>query len=100
MDIVNLVKEFGPWAMLVAYLVWQGWKREQRMARRLDHVEDSIREQLVKVIERNTSTMNLVLSSLRSRPCLHDHQPEPQAQSIPPELRPTDAIVRRNQMHG
>lgn len=99
MDLASLLKEFGPWVALVGYLVWQGWQREQRMAKRLDHVEDSIREHLVRVIEKNTGTMNQVLASLRSRPCLQD-QAEPMPMDpapLPPDLTPTETYAKADE---
>ena len=68
--ITAFAKEFGPWVVLCGFLVWQSYRRELRMAKRLDHVEDQIREQLVRVIEKNSSIMGQVLAALRSRPCL------------------------------
>jgi hypothetical protein len=92
-SITAFAKEFGPWVVLCGFLVWQSWRREQRMAKRLDHVEDQIREHLVRVIKKNTTTMTQVLAALRSRPCLvepdDEHHP-----SIPSEQPATDRTSR------
>lgn len=91
--IATLVKDFGPWVVLCGFLIWQSHRREQRMAKRLDHVEDAIREQLVRVIEKNSTIMGQVLAALRSRPCLmeEDRDDRPHLPSDPPTERTSKA---------
>ncbi len=91
--IATIAKDFGPWVVLCGFLVWQSHRREQRMAKRLDHVEDQIREQLVRVIEKNSSIMGQVLAALRSRPCLmeEDRDERPALPHEPPTERTNKA---------
>jgi hypothetical protein len=98
-SITAFAKEFGPWVVLCGFLVWQSWRREQRMAKRLDHVEDQIREHLVRVIEKNTMTMAQVLAALRDRPCLVDTPNQRQTQAaIPPD--PATERTAKARAHG
>jgi hypothetical protein len=97
MELADILKDYGPWAVLCGFLIWQGWQREQRMAKRLDHVEDQIRDHLVRVIERNTHTMGQVLSALHERPCLMDEGAprSPTPRPIPMAQAETDRIHKK-----
>jgi hypothetical protein len=68
MDLLTAAKEFGPIVLLFAFFVWRDWKREERMARRLDAQWD----ELAKLQRRGNEVMRELCDVLRSRPCLAD----------------------------
>lgn len=63
-DALQLVKMYGPFFVAVIFFLWRDWKREDRLSRRIDVLEDEQRQvilPLVKecsaVIAKNTSVM-------------------------------------------
>ena len=56
----------GGFAGIVALLLWQGFKREDRMASSLDDVQT----RSINVIENNTRAMTELTMTLNERPCL------------------------------
>ena len=50
MDMSNLLvllKQYGPLALVVAFFLWQNWLRELRMSNRITKLEDEQREVLL-----------------------------------------------------
>lgn len=68
MDFVALFKDFGPWVMLVGFLVWRDWQRETRMSRRIDLQWD----ELAKLQRKSNEILRDLTDVLRARPCLAD----------------------------
>ena len=75
-----VAEKYGPWVLLVGLSFWWSWVRENRMATRMDKTEDYIRETLRSAIDRNTNALmenarhsGEIVSSLRKRNCLMDH---------------------------
>jgi hypothetical protein len=58
----------GGFAGIVALLLWQGFKREDRMASNLDDVQ----KRSISVIENNTRAMTELTMTLNDRPCLRN----------------------------
>lgn len=61
---LQVVKQYGPLVLVLAFLLAQGWMRECRLSNRIEKLEDEQRKVLlplvkkcVKVITRNTITM-------------------------------------------
>jgi hypothetical protein len=60
MDMSNLLvllKQYGPLALVVAYFLWQNWLRELRMSDRITKLEDEQRDVLLPMVERSTDVI-------------------------------------------
>jgi hypothetical protein len=82
MDLLTAAKEFGPIVLLFAFFVWRDWKREERMAKRLDMQW----EQLANLHRRGNEVLRDLCDVLRSRPCLADEESrafEPHPHRVP-----------------
>ena len=73
-DLYLLLKEYGPLVLIVAFLLWEGWTRENRLNNRIDHLEDEQRKVLLPMVERctdvisqNTAMMERLEKSLDER---------------------------------
>lgn len=51
-DIVALLKQYGPLVLAVAFFLWQGWVREGRLSKRIEKLEDEQRGLLMPLVER------------------------------------------------
>jgi hypothetical protein len=51
-DLLMLLKQYGPLALVAAFVLWQGWVRENRMSKRIEHLEDQQRSVLMPLVER------------------------------------------------
>jgi hypothetical protein len=51
-DVIALLKQYGPLVLVVAFLLWQGWVREGRMSKRIGKLEDEQRSVLLPLVER------------------------------------------------
>lgn len=74
---IQIIKEFGPWVATALFLIWQTWKREERMAKALDRQHDQFVEILARVtaaIEQSTSTQKTLVRVLNERPCISDEE--------------------------
>jgi hypothetical protein len=56
----------GGFAGLVAIFVWQSFRREERMAGRMDVIED----RSLDVISKNTEAIAKLTATLENRPCI------------------------------
>ena len=70
-DAIALVKQFGPMLVAVIFFIWRDWKREDRLMKRIDKLEDEQREvimplvtQCTSVISKNTEVMDRVQRKL------------------------------------
>ena len=70
-DAIALVKQFGPMLVAVIFFIWRDWKREDRLMKRIDKLEDEQREvimplvtQCTAVISKNTEVMERVQRKL------------------------------------
>jgi hypothetical protein len=52
MDMVVLLKQYGPLILVTAFFLWQGWVRECRMTKRIETLEDGQRKVLMPLVER------------------------------------------------
>jgi hypothetical protein len=71
-DAIALVKQFGPMLVAVVFFIWRDWKREDRLMKRIDKLEDEQREivmplvtKCTEVIAKNTEVMDSVKHKLR-----------------------------------
>ena len=51
-DLLMLLKQYGPLVLVAAFFLWQGWVRENRMSKRIEHLEDQQRNVLMPLCER------------------------------------------------
>ena len=70
---LELIKMFGPSFVAVVFFVWRDWKREDRLSKRINLLEDETRQVLLPlvkectgVISRNTSVMERLEKHLGS----------------------------------
>jgi hypothetical protein len=66
-DAIALVKQFGPMLVAVVFFIWRDWKREDRLMKRIDKLEDEQRNVILPlvtkctgVIAENTTVMEAV----------------------------------------
>ena len=72
--LMKIFKVYGPWVGLIIFFVWTGHKREERMATRLDALEDYQKNRLevmaiesVTALKENSLVMREVLTILRKK---------------------------------
>jgi len=86
---VDLATRFGIPLALVCLFIWHGAKREERMATRLNALEDFIRGRLTALITDDHHLVRTFTQAMLTRPCLVDvaqvlhEQQQPTAQ-VPP----------------
>lgn len=51
-DVVALLKQYGPLVLVAALFLWQGWVREGRLNDRITTLEDEQRNVLMPLVER------------------------------------------------
>ena len=51
MDLMWLVKQFGPLLIAVIFFLWRDYRREDRLAARIETLEDEQREVLLPLVE-------------------------------------------------
>lgn len=63
-DAIDLIKMYGPFFVAVVFFLWRDWKREDRLSKRIDVLEDEQRQVILPlvrecsaVIAKNTSVM-------------------------------------------
>ena len=52
MDLMWLVKQFGPFFIAVIFFLWRDYRREDRLAARIETLEDEQREVLLPLVEK------------------------------------------------
>jgi hypothetical protein len=53
MDWVSLGKELGPYLSLMLFFIWRDFRREERMERQINSLNEFIRTELMSLIEKN-----------------------------------------------
>jgi len=73
----EVAKVFGIPAVAIGFFIWQGHRRELRLAARLDVVDDYIRNTLQtlvvdghKAVQANSQMMADFTAALKTRPCV------------------------------
>lgn len=51
-DAIALVKQFGPFFVAVVFFMWRDWKREERLTRRINTLEDEQRNVILPLVEK------------------------------------------------
>lgn len=73
LDAFQLVKLYGPFAVAVVFFIVRDWKREDRMTKRINTLEDEMRKVILPlvqdtsaVIARNTEVMQRIEKRLEN----------------------------------
>jgi hypothetical protein len=84
-EMIELLKQFGPLAGLCLFFIWRDWKREDRLTARVEKLEEEQRsiilplvEKSTNVIARNTEVMDRLEGALAGIKVSHDaDKPKP-----------------------
>jgi hypothetical protein len=57
MELAPLLQEYGVMVTLVLFFVWQSWKREQRLAGRVDTIEGEYTATLKELVRRSNDVI-------------------------------------------
>ena len=52
-----VIKNFGPWAVLVIVFIWRDFRRERRLTNRIDKLEDEFREVILPLVEETATVI-------------------------------------------
>jgi hypothetical protein len=73
-ELITVLRQYGPLVLVVAFFLWQGWCRENRMSARITKLEDDYKKILLplvqkctKVIAKNTVIMRRLEQALDER---------------------------------
>lgn len=79
-DWVAAIERLGLAIALVAFFVWTGWQREQRMGKRIDYLEKqagnlgnklaALTELVTEALKRDTTMITEAIQTLGGRPCM------------------------------
>lgn len=79
-DWVSAIERLGLAIALVAFFVWTGWQREQRMGKRIDYLEKqasslgnklaALTELVTEALKRDTTVIADAIATLHGRPCM------------------------------
>jgi hypothetical protein len=79
-DFLAVIQQYGPLTGAIVFFMWRDWKREDRLSKRIDTLENEQRkiilplvEKSTSVIARNTSVMERLEAALERK--LDDLQP-------------------------
>jgi len=102
MDVLlGILKDFGPWVAVVAFLLWRSVKtedhskrREEAMGKALDLQNRQLMgltERIATIAEQNTEAYRSLVRVLRDRPCITVDEPNGQSaysrQKSDPDIR-------------
>ena len=68
MTLFTVLQRYGVLAAIIAYFVWRDQRREQSMSMRIRELEDFQRNELRKLIEKNTAAMKADGSNKEDKP--------------------------------
>lgn len=55
--VLEVLKQFGPLVLVVAFFLWQGWVRECRSTKRIERLEDEQKKVLLPLVEKCASVI-------------------------------------------
>lgn len=55
--VLEVLKQYGPLVLVVAFFLWQGWVRECRFTRRIEKLEDEQKKVLLPLVEKCASVI-------------------------------------------
>lgn len=75
MDFLSIAKSFGPVASVVAFFLWRDFLREDRMATRINQLEDELRNVVMPLVKETSAVIARATSVLeRIEPLLEHHR--------------------------
>jgi len=57
MDWVSLGKELGPYLSLMLFFIWRDFRREERMEKQINSLNEFIRTELMSLIEKTNGAL-------------------------------------------
>lgn len=73
-ELIPFLKAFGPFAGACVFFVWRDWKREDRLTKRVEHLENEqtkvllpLVKETAEIIAKNTTVMERLEKSLQHR---------------------------------
>lgn len=57
MDLIAILREFGPTVGLVIFVLLRDYKREDRLSNRIEKLEDEQRETILPLVEKTTEVI-------------------------------------------
>ncbi len=57
-DTIALIKQYGPFFVAVIFFIWRDWKREDRLSKRINTLEDETRNVLLPLVKDCTSVIS------------------------------------------
>ena len=52
-----MLRELGPLIGVITFFIWRDWKREARLSKRIEKLEDYQRETLTHLVEKGTAAL-------------------------------------------
>jgi hypothetical protein len=62
MNLVDLLREFGPAVTAIAFFIWRDWKREERNTKQNEELNQFIRTELTVALKENTKAINSMVN--------------------------------------
>jgi hypothetical protein len=63
---LELTKQFGPLLVAVIFFIWRDWKREDRLMRRIEKLEDEHRNIVLPLVKKSTEVIEQNTAALRA----------------------------------
>lgn len=63
---LELTKQFGPLLVAVIFFIWRDWKREDRLMRRIEKLEDEHRKVVLPLVKECTEVIQQNTAALRA----------------------------------
>jgi len=57
MEMLDLLREFGPLVSCVVFFIWRDWRREDRSTTRIEKLEDEMRAIILPLVEKSTAVI-------------------------------------------
>ncbi len=56
---VELIKEVGPYIGLMFFFIWRDYRREEKLVKQIDNLNEFIKETLMDLIEKTNEALNV-----------------------------------------
>ncbi len=57
---LEIIKEVGPYAAVMLFFIWRDYKREDRLERRVDTLNEFVRVELMEALEKTNTALCLI----------------------------------------
>lgn len=55
---VELIKEVGPYIGIMFFFIWRDYRREEKLVKQIDELNEFIKETLMDLIEKTNEALN------------------------------------------